>query len=65
MKKSENLKQMLIDQIDNDLWDREVLPHYALIPDWYDRYMSMATMLHTYFKSLDEERVIDPTKIEL
>lgn len=58
-KTSGQLKQLLIDQIDNDLWDREELPHYGLAPDWYERYMSMATMLYTYFKSLDEETKID------
>ena len=58
-KKSSELKELLINQIDDDLWDRELLPHYGMIPDWYDRYMSMATMLHTYFKSLDEETKID------
>ena len=39
----ENLKKSgffddLLQHIDDDEYDREVLPHYGLIPDWYIRW---------------------------
>lgn len=54
-KKSESLKLKLVEQIENDLYDREALPHMAMIPEWYDRYMTMITLLHKYFQEVDKE----------
>lgn len=45
----EDLKQAILNNIDDDLYDREVLPHYGLVPDWYPRYMRLKDMIEEYF----------------
>ena len=32
-------------------WDREILPHYGLVPDWYPRYKRLAQLIEEYLYS--------------
>lgn len=39
----------LFEILEQDEWDRESLPHYGLIPDWYLRYTDLRDFLiHEY-----------------
>ena len=51
MEDKEKLKEMILDEIDTTLWDREVMPHYGLIPDWYVRYKDLAQLVWKYFNT--------------
>lgn len=49
----ENLKKSgyfdgLLQHIDDDEYDREVLPHYGLIPDWYVRWRDLKNKVKEY-----------------
>ena len=36
-------------------WDRNIMPHYGLAPDWGPRYTKLAELVKDYLKSESEE----------
>lgn len=44
----EELKEKIIELIEQDIEDGEVLPHYGLIADWKIRYMDLAKLIWQY-----------------
>ena len=44
----EELKQKILEEIDDTFYDREYLPHVGLIPDWYLRYKDLV-LICKYF----------------
>lgn len=46
------LRNELLWELRSNEWDREVLPHYGLVPDWYPRYKRLAQLIEEY---LDNE----------
>ena len=62
MSRSDDLKQAILHNIDIDLHDAEVLPHYGLVPDWYPRYMRLKDLVEEY---LDEEVTLHPHQLPM
>ena len=44
----EELREKIIELIEQDIEDGEVLPHYGLIADWKIRYMDLAKLIWQY-----------------
>ncbi len=44
----EELKEKIIELIEQDIEDGEVLPHYGLIADWKIRYIDLAKLIWQY-----------------
>ena len=57
-------RQEIIDYIENTEWDRECLPHYGLIPDWYLRYNELRDLICAYFRRLQESENVDEGALE-
>ncbi len=57
-------RQEIIDYIENTEWDRECLPHYGLIPDWYLRYNELRDLICAYFRGLQESENVDEGALE-
>ncbi len=49
MSRLHDLREAILNNIDDDLYDREVLPHVGLVPDWFPRYMRLKDMIEEYF----------------
>ena len=49
-------KDEILELIEETWVDREVMPHYGLIPDWYERYKQLAVLVWKYFDEQDEQR---------
>jgi|TARA_B100000035_G_C20932014_1_gene523446 hypothetical protein len=47
----EELKERLIEMMDQDEHDYHALPHYGLIADWFPRYWDLANMIRTYLQA--------------
>jgi len=47
--RKDDLREAILNNIDDDLYDREVLPHVGLVPDWFPRYMRLKDMIEEYF----------------
>ena len=62
MSASDDLKQVILQTIDDDLYDAEVLPHHGLVPDWYPRYMKLKDLVEEY---LDEEVTLHPHQLPM
>ena len=45
----EKLRVEILESIYEDYADREELPHYGLIPDWYLRYKDLSKLVIEYF----------------
>ena len=52
-------RQEIIEYIENTEWDRECLPHYGLIPDWYLRYNELRDLICAYVRGLQESENVD------
>ena len=53
----EKLREAILGNIDQDLYDGFFLPHIGFVPDWYPRYMRLKDLIEEY---LDEPRSPHP-----
>ena len=53
------VRNELLWELKSNEFDRDVLPHYGLVPDWFPRYMRLAQLIEEYLYSehteLDQE----------
>ena len=47
----EKLREEILESIYEDYADREVLPHYGMIPDWYLRYKDLSKLVIEYLNT--------------
>jgi len=47
----EKLREEILESIYEDFADREILPHYGMIPDWYIRYKDLSKMIIEYLNT--------------
>tara|TARA_R100001510_G_C7656858_1_gene217454 strand:+ start:7186 stop:7341 length:156 start_codon:yes stop_codon:yes gene_type:complete len=47
----EKLRKKILESIYEDYADREVLPHYGMIPDWYLRYKDLSKLVIEYLNT--------------
>ena len=57
-------RKKIIDYIEDTEWDRECLPHYGLIPDWYIRYNELRDLICAYFNGLQESEDVNEGALE-
>ena len=46
------LRNEILWEIKSNEWDKDVLPHYGMVPDWHPRYVRLANLIKEY---LDNE----------
>ena len=51
--------ERIIQYIEDTEYDREVLPHYGLLPDWFVRYNELKELIVTYLNGFEESEDID------
>jgi hypothetical protein len=52
-------RERLIEYIEDTEYDREVLPHYGLIPDWFIRYKELRDLTCAFLNSLEYSKDVD------
>ena len=52
-------RERLIQYIEDTEYDREVLPHYGLIPDWFIRYNELRDLACAFLNSLEKSQDIN------
>ena len=57
-------RERLIQYIEDTEYDREVLPHYGLIPDWYIRYNELRDLICAFLNSLEKSQYVDEGALE-
>ena len=57
-------RERLIQYIEDTEYDREVLPHYGLIPDWFIRYKELRDLIINYLDRLEESQDINQRAFE-
>ena len=44
-------KDELLDLLEKNVYDYHVLPHYGMIPDWYERYWELHNLVYSYLNN--------------
>lgn len=57
-------RERLIQYIEDTEYDREVLPHYGLIPDWFIRYNELRDLACAFLNSLEKSQDINEGAFE-
>ena len=57
-------RERLIQYIEDTEYDREVLPHYGLIPDWFIRYNELRDLICAFLNSLEKSQDINEGAFE-
>ena len=57
-------QERLIQYIEDTEYDREVLPHYGLIPDWHIRYNELRDLTCAFLNSLEKSQDINEGALE-
>ncbi len=57
-------RERLIQYIEDTEYDREVLPHYGLIPDWFIRYNELRDLACAFLNSLEKSQEVDEGALE-
>ena len=57
-------RERLIQYIEDTEYDREVLPHYGLIPDWGIRYKELRDLTCAFLNSLEKSQNVDEGALE-
>ncbi len=57
-------RERIIQFIEDTEYDRECLPHYGLIPDWFIRYNELRDLIISYLDRLEESEDINQRAFE-
>ena len=58
-------RRRIAEEIENTLYDRELFPHYGLVPDYFLRYWDLAAAICDYFDiPFDKPELSTDEKVE-